>query len=86
MSIINIEEEKVEDLKLAKKLVKALDMAIKYERMAQQRYSREATYSYEYDVKALFKSLVSEELKHERLLSLKKAAVLKDIARLSKKK
>ncbi len=76
----------MEDLKLAKKLVKALDMAIKYERMAQQRYSREATYSYEYDVKALFKSLVSEELKHERLLSLKKAAVLKDIARLSKKK
>jgi len=76
----------VEDLKLAKKLVKALDMAIKYERMAQQRYSKEATYSYEYDVKALFKSLVSEELKHERLLYQKKTVVLKDIARMSKKK
>jgi rubrerythrin len=76
----------VEDLKLAKKLVKSLDMAIKYERLAQQRYSREATYSYEYDVKVLFKSLVSEELKHERLLAGKKAEVLKDIARLSKKK
>lgn len=75
----------MEDLKLAKKLVKALDMAIKYERMAQRRYSKEATYSYEYDVKVLFKSLVSEELKHERLLAAKKAAVLKDIARLSKK-
>ncbi len=75
----------MEDLKLAKKLVKALDMAIKYERLAQQRYSKEATYSYEYDVKALFKSLVSEELKHERLLNQKKTAVLKDIARLSKK-
>ncbi|HBE73348.1 MAG TPA: hypothetical protein DDW31_04560 [candidate division Zixibacteria bacterium] len=76
----------MEDLKLAKKLVKSLDMAIKYERLAQQRYSREATYSYEYDVKVLFKSLVSEELKHERLLAGKKAEVLKDIARLSKKK
>lgn len=76
----------MEDLKLAKKLVKALDMAIKYERLAQQRYSKEATYSYEYDVKMLFKSLVSEELKHERLLSQKKTAVLRDIARLSKKR
>lgn len=75
----------MEDLKLARKLVKALDMAIKYERMAQRRYSREATYSYEYDVKVLFKNLVSEELKHERLLAGKKAAVLKDIARLTKK-
>jgi rubrerythrin len=75
----------VEDLKLAKKLAKALDMAIKYERLAQQRYSKEATFSYEYDIKILFKNLVSEELKHERLLAQKKAAVLKDIARLSKK-
>lgn len=76
----------MEDLKLAKKLVKALDMAIKYERLAQQRYAREAAFSYEYDVKQLFKTLVSEELKHERLLNQKKTAVLKDIDRLSKKK
>lgn len=75
----------MEDLKLAKKLVKALDMAIKYERLAQQRYAKEATFAYEYDVKQLFKTLVSEELKHERLLNQKKTAVLKDIDRLSKK-
>lgn len=76
----------MEDIKLAKKLVKSLDLAIKYEREAQNRYSREATYSYEYDVKELFKGLVTEELKHERLLAQKKAEILKDIARLEKAK
>ena len=76
----------MEDLKLAKKLVKALDMAIKFERTAQERYAREATYSYEYDVKSLFKQLVSEELKHERLLTQKKNLVLKDIDKMDKKK
>ncbi|MBI4727436.1 hypothetical protein HY768_09525 [candidate division TA06 bacterium] len=76
----------MEDLKLAKKLVKSLEMAIKYERMAQNRYSKEATYSYEYDVKTLFKSLVSEELKHERMLNAKKSEIMKDIARLEKQK
>ena len=76
----------MEDLKLAKKLVKALDMAIKYERMAQERYAMEATYSYEYDVKGLFKQLVAEELKHEKLLIQKKNMVQKDIIRLEKKK
>jgi len=76
----------MEDLKLAKKLVKALDMAIKFERQAQERYAREATYSYEYDVKGLFKQLVSEELKHERVLTQKKNLVLKDIAKMNKKK
>ncbi|MBI5805685.1 hypothetical protein HZA73_06520 [candidate division TA06 bacterium] len=74
----------MEDLKLAKKLVKSLDMAMKYERMAQDRYSREATYSYEYDIKSLFKALVSEELKHERMLNAKKSEIMKDIARLEK--
>lgn len=76
----------MEDLKLAKKLVKALDMAIKYEKAAQERYAKEATYAYEYDVKSLFKQLVSEELRHERILSQKKSLVLKDIAKLEKKK
>jgi rubrerythrin len=76
----------VKDLKLARKLVKSLDLAIKYEREAQKRYSREATYSYEYDVKALFKMLVSEELKHERLLNNKKGEILKEIAQLAKDK
>jgi rubrerythrin len=76
----------MEDLKLAKKMVKSLDMAIMYERKAQERYSHEATYSYEYDVKKLFKSLVSEELKHERMLGAKKAEILKDIARMEKLK
>ena len=74
----------MEDLKLAKKLVKSLEMAIKYERLAQDRYSKEATYSYEYDIKALFKALVSEELKHERMLNAKKTAIMKDIVRLEK--
>jgi rubrerythrin len=74
----------MEDLKLAKKLVKSLEMAIKYERMAQNRYSKEATYSYEYDIKALFKALVSEELKHERMLNAKKSEIMKDIVRLEK--
>lgn len=76
----------MEDLKLAKKLVKSLEMAIKYERMAQDRYSKEATYSYEYDIKALFKALVSEELKHERMLNAKKSQIMKDIVRLEKQK
>jgi len=76
----------MEDLKLAKKLIKALDMAIKFEKAAQERYAREATYSYEYDVKTLFKQLVSEELKHERMLTQKKNLVLKDIAKIEKKK
>jgi rubrerythrin len=76
----------MEDLKLAKKLVKSLEMAMKYERVAQERYSREATYSYEYDVKTLFKALVSEELKHERMLNAKKTEIMKDIARLEKQK
>lgn len=76
----------MEDLKLAKQLVKSLDMAIKYERMAQDRYSKEATYSYEYDIKSLFKALVSEELKHERMLNAKKSEIMKDIARLEKQK
>jgi|GEM_PF-1348476 rubrerythrin len=76
----------MEDLKLAKKMVKSLEMAMKYERIAQVRYSREATYSYEYDVKKLFKNLVSEELKHERMLNAKKAEIMKDIARLEKLK
>ena len=76
----------MEDLKLAKKLVKSLEMAMKYERMAQNRYSKEATYSYEYDVKALFKGLVSEELKHERMLNATKLEIMKDIARLEKQK
>jgi rubrerythrin len=76
----------MEDLKLAKKLVKSLEMAIKYERLAQERYSREAIYSYDYDVKSLFKALVSEELKHERMLNAKKSAIIKDIARLEKQK
>jgi rubrerythrin len=76
----------MEDLKLAKKLVKALDMAIKYEKAAQERYAREAAYSYEYDVKGLFKKLVAEELKHERILTQKKNMVLKEIARLEMKK
>ncbi len=76
----------MEDLKLAKKLVKALDMAIKYEKAAQERYAREATYSYEYDIKGLFKQLVSEELRHERMLTQKKNSVLKEIAKLEKKK
>ena len=76
----------MEDLKLAKQLVKSLEMAMKYERVAQERYSREATYSYEYDVKSLFKALVSEELKHERMLNAKKAEIMKDIARLEKSK
>ena len=76
----------MEDLKLAKKLVKSLEMAMKYERVAQERYSKEATYSYEYDVKSLFKALVSEELKHERMLNAKKAEIMKDIARLEKQK
>jgi len=76
----------MEDLKLAKKLVKSLEMAMKYERVAQERYSREATYSYEYDVKSLFKALVSEELKHERMLNAKKSEIMKDIARLEKQK
>jgi rubrerythrin len=74
----------MEDLKLAKKLVKSLEMAMKYERVAQERYSREATYSYEYDIKSLFKALVSEELKHERMLNAKKSEIMKDIARLEK--
>ena len=74
----------MENLKLAKQLVKSLEMAMKYERMAQERYSKEAIYSYDYDVKALFKSLVSEELKHERMLNAKKTAIMKDIARLEK--
>jgi len=76
----------MEDLKLAKKLVKSLEMAMKYERVAQERYSREATYSYEYDIKSLFKALVSEELKHERMLNAKKAEIMKDIIRLEKLK
>lgn len=74
----------MEDLKLAKKLVKSLEMAMKYERVAQERYSKEATYSYEYDIKSLFKALVSEELKHERMLNAKKAEIMKDIARMEK--
>ncbi len=76
----------MKDLKLARKLAKSLDLAIKYEREAQNRYAREATYSYEYDVKALFKMLVSEELKHERLLNKKKGEILKDIAQMAKEK
>ncbi len=75
----------MEDLKLAKQLVRALDMAISKEREAQERYLREATYAYEYDIKKLFKTLVHEEIGHERLLNAKKQAVLKDIARLQKK-
>ncbi len=74
----------MEDLKLAKKLVKSLEMAMKYERVAQERYSKEATYSYEYDIKSLFKALVSEELKHERMLNAKKTEIMKDIARMEK--
>jgi len=76
----------MEDLKLAKQLVKALDMAIKKEREAQERYLREATYAYEFDVKKLFKGLVHEEIGHERMLTAKKQAVLKEIARLEKTK
>lgn len=76
----------MEDLKLAKQLVKALDMAIMKEREAQERYLREATYAYEFDVKKLFKNLVHEEIGHERMLTAKKQAVLKEIARLEKNK
>ncbi|HTY08912.1 MAG TPA: ferritin family protein [Candidatus Edwardsbacteria bacterium] len=76
----------MEDLKLAKQLVKALDRAIMREREAQNFYMNQATNSYEYDVKKLFKQLVHEEIGHERLLTAKKIAVQKDIARLEKKK
>jgi len=76
----------MEDLKLANKLIKALDMAIKYERMAQERYAREATYSYENDVKSLFKQLVSEELRHEKILTQQKNLVLRDIAKIENNK
>jgi rubrerythrin len=76
----------MEDLKLAKQLVKALDRAIMREREAQNFYMNQATNAYEYDVKKLFKNLVHEEIGHERLLTVKKNAVLKDIARLEKKK
>jgi rubrerythrin len=76
----------MEDLKLAKQLVKALDRAISREREAQNFYMSQATNAYEYDVKKLFKNLVHEEIGHERLLTVKKNAVLKDIARLEKKK
>ncbi len=76
----------MDDLKLAKQLVKALDRAISREREAQKFYLDQATLSYEYDVKKLFKNLVHEEIGHERLLNAKKQAVLKDIARLDKKK
>jgi rubrerythrin len=76
----------MEDLKLAKQLVKALDRAIMREREAQNFYMNQATNAYEYDVKKLFKNLVHEEIGHERLLTVKKNAVLKDIARLDKKK
>lgn len=76
----------MEDLKLAKKLVKALDMAIKYERMAQERYAREAAYSYENDVKSLFKQLVSDELGHEKTLTQRKNLVLRDIAKMENNK
>ena len=76
----------MEDLKLAKQLVKALDRAILREREAQNFYMNQATNAYEYDVKKLFKQLVHEEIGHERLLTAKKNAVLKDIARLEKQK
>jgi rubrerythrin len=76
----------MEDLKLAKQLVKALDRAIMREREAQNFYMNQATNAYEYDVKKLFKNLVHEEIGHERLLTVKKNAVQKDIARLEKKK
>ena len=76
----------MEDLKLAKQMVKALDRAIVRERDAQNFYMNQATNAYEFDVKKLFKQLVHEEIGHERLLTVKKNAVLKDIARLEKKK
>ena len=76
----------MEDLKLAKQLVKALDRAIMREREAQNFYMNQATNAYEYDVKKLFKNLVHEEIGHERLLTAKKSAVQKDIARLEKQK
>ena len=76
----------MEDLKLAKQMVKALDRAIVRERDAQNFYMNQATNAYEFDVKKLFKNLVHEEIGHERLLTVKKNAVLKDIARLEKKK
>lgn len=76
----------MEDLKLAKKLLKALDMAIAFERVAQERYAKEAAYSYENEVKNLFKQLVSEELGHERILTRKKNQVIRDIAKIEKKR
>ena len=76
----------MEDLKLAKQLVKALDRAILRERDAQNFYMNQATNAYEYDVKKLFKTLVHEEIGHERLLTAKKSVVQKDIARLEKQK
>ena len=74
----------MEDLKLAKQLSKALERAIVREREAQNFYMNQATNSYEYDVKKLFKNLVHEEIGHERMLTAKKQAVLKEIARLEK--
>ncbi len=52
----------MDDLKLAKQLAKALDRAISREREAQKFYLDQATLSYEYDVKKLFKNLVHEEI------------------------
>jgi rubrerythrin len=76
----------MEDLKLAKQLAKALERAINRERDAQNFYMNQATNSYEFDVKKLFKNLVHEEIGHERMLTAKKQAVLKEIARLEKTK
>jgi rubrerythrin len=76
----------MEDLKLAKQLAKALERAIIRERDAQTFYMNQATSAYEYDVKKLFKNLVHEEIGHERMLTAKKQAVLKEIARLEKNK
>jgi rubrerythrin len=76
----------MEDLKLAKQLAKALERAIVREREAQNFYMNQATNAYEYDVKKLFKNLVHEEIGHERMLTAKKQAVLKEIARLDNKK
>jgi rubrerythrin len=74
----------MEDLKLAKQLAKALERAIVREREAQAFYMNQATNAYEFDVKKLFKNLVHEEIGHERMLTAKKQAVLKEIARLEK--